>query len=307
VSIGKLLHVAHVTEDLVPLDAWYDRVFAPVRGVTDGQYELRERRLLSLMFIGDAIIEAMSPSAEPEARGMPIGRFQAKFGRHWHSVAWYCDDIAAVWDQLRAGGARVLAPEGTKDGAPDEGEIYSHPKDTFTQLDFFQPPRSQGGPQGSGSFKDPRFAPGWPTRWRESPNPLGIARLAYVSVVVPDLERAKKVYCGGIGATLLWEGSSTLTGTRCAYVGVGPETVIELARPTRADGLAGRDLAAHGGMCHAVAFTVRDLEGAAAHLERVGVAVLDTDGTTILTDPDDTFGAPFRLTTWRVPGDPRDR
>jgi hypothetical protein len=34
--------------------------------------------------------------------------------------------------------------------------------------------------------------------------------------------------------------------------------------------------------------------------------VLARDDSTILTDPADCFGAPFRFTTWRVPGDPRD-
>jgi len=51
---------------------------------------------------------------------------------------------------------------------------------------------------------------------------------------------------------------------------------------------------------------VADLDRAAEHLERVGVSILARDDETILADPDDTFGAPFRFTTWRVPGDPRD-
>jgi hypothetical protein len=127
-----------------------------------------------------------------------------------------------------------------------------------------------------------------------------------VSIVVPDLERAKRVYCDGVGATDLGEASSALTGTRSAYVGVGPESVLELTQPIDADGLAGRDLARHGGMCHAVAFTVADLDQVIEHLARVDVRVLARDDSTILTDPDDTFGAPFRFTTWSLPGDPRD-
>jgi hypothetical protein len=307
VSVGKLFHVAHITEDLTPLDVWYDRVFAPVRGVMDGQYGERERRMGSLLVIGDAVIEAMTPSAEPEAAAMPIGRFQAKFGRHWHSVAWFCDDIRSVWDRLVEGGIRVLQPGGRTDAPPEDGDIYTHPKDTFTQLEFFQPAAANGGPRGPGPFADPRFQPGWTERWQASPNPLGIERMAYVSIVVPDLEEATKLYCGAVGATLLWQGESALTGTRSSYVSLGPETVIELAHPTRADSLAGKELAAYpGGMCHAVAFTVADLDCAAAHLADVGVGTLARDDTTIVVDPADSFGAPFRFTTWRVPGDPRD-
>jgi catechol 2,3-dioxygenase-like lactoylglutathione lyase family enzyme len=135
---------------------------------------------------------------------------------------------------------------------------------------------------------------------------LGIERLAYVSIVVPDLEHAKKVYCKGVGATYLGEDTSELTGTRSAYVAVGPETVLELAFPLQPDGLPGRELAAHGGACHAVAFAVADLDRVTEHLGRAGVGILARDDSTILADPDDTFGAPFRFTTWRVPGDPRD-
>jgi len=59
-------------------------------------------------------------------------------------------------------------------------------------------------------------------------------------------------------------------------------------------------------MSHAMAFTVEDLDHVASHLTDTGVAVLDRDDTTIIADPADSYGAPFRFTTWRVPGDPRD-
>jgi len=286
VTVGKLFHVAHITEDLAPLDDWYDRVFSPVRGVMDGEYAERERRMGSLLVIGDAVIEAMSPSAEPEAAAMPIGRFQARFGRHWHSVAWFCDDVRQEWDRLQAFGIRVLQPGGLTDPPPEDGDIYTHPKDTITQLEFYQPQAVYGDPKGPGPFKDPRFKPGWTERWRE---------------------QATKLYCEGVGASLIFEGASELTGTRSAYVRLGTETVVELTHPTRADGLAGRELATYpGGMCHAMAFTVEDLDHVASHLTDTGVAVLDRDDTTIIADPADSYGAPFRFTTWRVPGDPRD-
>jgi catechol 2,3-dioxygenase-like lactoylglutathione lyase family enzyme len=305
-AVGKLFHVAHITEDLRPLDAWYDRVFAPVRGVMDGHYAPGLERMGSLLVIGDAVIEAIAPSAAPEAATLPIGRFLSKFGRHWHSVAWFCDDVGAMWDRLVEQGIGVVITRGHAEVRPLDGDIYCHPRDTFTQLEFFQPSVATGGPHGPGSFKDPRFEPGWAARWQASPNPLGITRLAYVSIVVPDLDRAVDVYRGRLGSPLLHTRTSTLTGTRCAYVSLGPETVLELAHPCGPDGLAAQDLATHGPSCHAVTFEVIDLDRVAEHLARVGVAVLSRDDTTILAAPDDTFGAPFRFTTWRVPGDPRD-
>jgi hypothetical protein len=237
---------------------------------------------------------------------MPIGRFFAKFGRHWHSIAWYDDDVRSTWDRLVANGIPALQAGG-RTVAPDEGDIYTHPRATFTQLEFYQPQVASGGPQAPGPFEDPRFEPGWEARWTASPNPLGITRMASVTIVVPDLERATTVYRKGVGATLLGTGASELTGTRSAYLSVGPETVVELAQPTRADSLAGKDLATYpGGTCHAMTFTVDDLDQVATHLGQVGVPMLDRDETTILTDPADAFGAPFRFTTWRAPRDPRD-
>jgi hypothetical protein len=253
------------------------------------------------------VIEVMAPSAEPEAALMPIGRFFAKFGRHWHSVAWYDDDVRTTWDRLLAQGIQVSHAGGLTDPPPDEGDIYTHPKSTFTQLEFYQPQVALGGPQAPGPFGDPRFEPGWDALWQASLNPLGIQRMASVTIVVPDLERATTVYCNGIGATLLGTDASELHGTRSAYVALGPETVVELAQPTGADGLAGADLATYpGGTCHAITFTVANLEQVEAHLAQVGVSVLGRDETTIVADPKDAFGAPFRFTTGRVPGDPRD-
>lgn len=304
-SIGRVFHIAHVVEELAPLDRWYDEVFAPVRGVMDNNYAPRLERMASLLVIGDTVIEAMSPSDKPEAASLPIGRFQSKFGRHWHSVAWYCTDIVGMWERMQEHGLRVLSGSWS-DGPPTEGAMFSHPKDTASQLEFFQPPATHGGPEGPGPFADPRFEPEWPARWADSPNPLGITRQAYVTIVVADLPRAREVYCAGLGGQLLAEETNALSATASAYVARGPETVIELAHPTDPASLAGQELAANGGMCHAVAFQVDDLDRTAAHLARVGVGLAGRDQHTLLADPADTFGAPYRFTTRILPGDPRD-
>ena len=77
---------------------------------------------------------------------------------------------------------------------------------------------------------------------------------------------------------------------------------MELAVPV----LAGRDLAAYGDMLHATTFRVENLAAAETHLADKGIGIIDRDEHTILADPQKTFGAPFRFTTWDVPGDPRD-
>jgi hypothetical protein len=89
-------------------------------------------------------------------------------------------------------------------------------------------------------------------------------------------------------------------------VAVGSHTIVELAQPLEAGTLAGRDLAKYGDIMHAVTFAVADLDRAEQHLTAKGVRILDRDATTLLADPDTTFGAPFRFTTAVIPGDPRD-
>ena len=37
-NIGKMFHIVHISEVLGPLDAWYDDVFAPKRGIMDNNY-----------------------------------------------------------------------------------------------------------------------------------------------------------------------------------------------------------------------------------------------------------------------------
>ncbi|HEX3566754.1 MAG TPA: VOC family protein [Acidimicrobiales bacterium] len=298
-NIGKMFHIVHVSEALRPLDAWYDDVFAPRRGIMDNNYLAHEMREGSLLAIGDTVIETMAPARGPGSEMLPVGKFFARFGRHLHSLAWYTDDVGAIWDHLVDQGIRVIHQG--PDDRPVEGDIYAHPKDMLTQLEFFQPPAETGGPP------DPRFDPTWPEQWAASPNPLGVQRLAYATVVAHDMDRATSIYVGVLGGTIIDEGFSALTGTVNTYVAIGPETVVELAVPTDAGSLAGRDLAALGESCHALAFSVTDLDQVAGHLEAKGVAILAQDDTTILADPADSYGAPFRFTTRAMPGDPRDR
>jgi len=153
---------------------------------------------------------------------------------------------------------------------------------------------------------DPRFAPGWDGTWWAAHHPLGVRRLAYVTLVVRDMDRAADMYVDGLGGRPLHEGESALTGTRNVYVLVGTDTIVELASPLDSGSLAARDLSAYGDMLHATAFRVESLAAAEKHLADKGIGIIGRDDHTILADPQKTFGAPFRFTTWDVPGDPRD-
>ena len=67
-NIGKMFHIVHVAEALGPLDAWYDDVFVPRRGIMDDDYLALEMREGSLLAIGDTVIETMAPSVIPAPR-----------------------------------------------------------------------------------------------------------------------------------------------------------------------------------------------------------------------------------------------
>ncbi len=271
----------------------------------DGNYSAMEKRDASLVAIGNCIIEPMAPSKNVEGWDvMPVGRFWKKFGSHWHSLAWYCTETGAIWDQLVPRGVRMVTDGGNPlDGLPtgersatSNGSLFTHPKDTGTQLEFY--------PHVMPS--DPRFAPGWDGEWWAANHPLGLRRLAYATLVVRDMDRAVDMYVGGLGGKLLHEDTSALTGTRNVYVLIGADTIVELASPASGDSLAGQDLGAYGDMLHAVAFRVNSLPAAEKHLAGKGIGVVARDDHTIVADPQKTFGAPFRFTTWDVPGDPRN-
>jgi catechol 2,3-dioxygenase-like lactoylglutathione lyase family enzyme len=153
---------------------------------------------------------------------------------------------------------------------------------------------------------DPRYLPGWSSDWWSTNHPLGIERMSYITLVTADEEKARRVFIDVLGGTHLMEGRSPLTKTRDLYISLGTQTVLQLSIPERETSLAGIELATHGESLHSLAFTVRDLPAVAQFLATKGVAIASRDDQTILVDPADSFGAPYRFTTFRAPGDPRD-
>ena len=311
-KIGDLYHVIHLTDLRSPLDAWYDSVFLPRRGVLDADYFAGEQRDASLVALGDCIIEVMAPSRHVEGwDAMPIGRFYKRFGRHWHSIAWYVDDVGDAWAHLRDHGLRVIrgGGPGTDDDPPGEWTpIFTHPKETITQLQFMKRrPRRSAEEFAQPGEVDPRYLPGWSSSWWAMHHPLGLVQLAYLVVVTADLDRAVAVYVDGLGGNVVAEGQSALTGTDDVAVAIGSQTVIQLSRPLAGSSLAGADLDKNGDMLHAVAFEVSDLQASEDYLVSKGIGLAGRDDQTILVDPADTFGAPFRFTTARLRRDERER
>jgi catechol 2,3-dioxygenase-like lactoylglutathione lyase family enzyme len=287
-TIGRLYHLIHIVDDLDAAQSFYGSVF-PLETYTDREWSDYDKRLASLSILTDNfVIEVIEPSRAEEDRDVSLPKFAHRFGSRLHSMAWYSDDVPALAEHFRAAGIRVL------DGG--YGTIFTHPKDTFGQLQF------QTGPPEV-AVPDPRLVPGWTLSSASIEHPLGLVRASHVTTMVSDLDAATKLYEGPLDGRLLHEHADD--DARHAYFLVGTDTIVDVAQPVRAGTALHDDLERNGQLPHSFTMLVRDLEVARRHLASVGVPDLEVDASTVLIDPAATFGAHIALTSEPVPGDPR--
>lgn len=292
-SIGKLFHLTHVVDDLEAVDRWYDEVFS-VRRFYNGYEELAGRKA-SLIAIGDVIMEPMMPAGAEPLKNPSVRKFHDRFGQHFHSIAWYVDDVAAISERLDSAGLRLFNIVGKRLTPSDTtAAIWTHPKETPGQLEFAL----------AGDYiADPRLKPDWSNeRWRE--HPLGIERASHIGVVVGSLAKARELYCGVLGGTLLSE--ETVDGRkRSAFVAIGEDTVVELSEPLAAGSPEGRELDTCGEGIYSLIFKTRDL-GQARDFLRSRQHQPAADGPdTVVLGPDQAFGMVVGFTQRTLPNDPR--
>lgn len=300
-KITENFHIIHMTDDLPKLDAWYDDVFSVVRWM-DNQYADVLKRWGSLVQIGDLCIEPMAPSFEVTGwDNVAIGRFWNRFGKRWHSIAWYMDspdDYGVLYEHLVDQDIRIYGGAGDKAADAPKGAMFTHPRDTFTQLEFMARP----GPDSP--MKDPRFQGGWSNKpWAE--HPLGLLKSAYTTLTVADVDAARDVYVNLFDGTVLHEGEMPLTKTKSAFVAIGTDLIVELAQPLDDTSPIGDDFARLGQSLYSVTLRVRDLAVAEMHLKEKGFAFTQQDEHNLISDPDTSQGVVFGFTTWDVPNDPR--
>jgi catechol 2,3-dioxygenase-like lactoylglutathione lyase family enzyme len=291
VPVREFFHLIHIVDDYDEAEAWYGALFAPQVFVPKNWFDV-EKRWASLAIIAGTVIEVLEASDAPEDAHMPLSKFHARFGQHFHSLAWYVDqpDMQPLYSSLLARGIRIARPGGGlfDADAADPGEVFfTHPKDTFGQLEFMSLIDDV-------RTRDPRLGPGWSPSWWRDQHPLGIECLSHYTTIVRDLDRARDLYVAGLGGRVL--GEVTTAGADSVFVLVGTDTVVELARPTTDDSRLARDLADNGELPHACTFRVRDLDLAERHVEKVGVRVADRSGQAITLEPDDCFGAVYAFT-----------
>ncbi len=293
-KIGKLFHLTHVVSDLAAVDEWYDNVFAVTRFYRG--YEKLAGRDASLLAIGEVIMEPMMPARVANLQNQSVKKFHDRFGQHFHSIAWYVDNVAELSAKLDSEGLRLFNIVGKRVKPGEESfAIWTHPKETHGQLEFAV----------IGKYTiDPRLQPAWSANfWREQ-HPLGIERASHITVVVRDLPAAKRLYCDILDGKLLHE--EEMAGRkRSAFVAIGEDTVVELAQPLSQTGPEGRELEANGEGIYSVTFATRNLTRAKAFLESKQLKPEPDGADAVVLDQNQAFGMVVRFTERPVPNDPR--
>jgi catechol 2,3-dioxygenase-like lactoylglutathione lyase family enzyme len=292
-KIGKLFHLTHVVNDLDVVDQWYDEVFAVTRFYHG--YEQLAGREASLIAIGDVIMEPMMPARRENLRNQSVKKFHDRFGQHFHSIAWYVDDVEDISARLDQENLRLYNIVGNQVKPPHKmTAIWTHPRETYGQLEFAL----------YGDFtKDPRFAPTWSNApWRE--HPLGIERASHIGVVVRDLPAAQRLYYDVLGGTLIHE-EEVQGRKQSAFVAIGEDTVVELAQPHSPATPEGRDLEQNGEGIHSLIFKTTNLGKARDFLKAKHLQPEPDGADTIALGPDQAFGMVFGFTQRALPNDPR--
>jgi catechol 2,3-dioxygenase-like lactoylglutathione lyase family enzyme len=292
-TIGKEFHLLHVVSDLDAADGWYDRVFSVRRFVRN--YMKAAMRKASLVLIGDFVMEPAQPVQQPGWEKSALGKFYSRYGQHFHSIAWYVNDLRETCRVLSVHNIRLFDMVGKPVTDPGRGDaVWTHPQDTHAAFEFAVAPKY---------FIDPRLQPGWSMEFPRDQHPLGIERASHITMLFRDLNDARKVYQDALGAALIHE--QEISGhKRSAFYAVGEDTVIEAAQPLSSSSPEGRELESAGEGIFAVTFKIRNLERAADHLSKNNVRFERSDSS-LAINPADALGMVLRFTEQALPNDPR--
>jgi catechol 2,3-dioxygenase-like lactoylglutathione lyase family enzyme len=291
-KIGKEFHLLHVVSDLDAADEWYDKIFSVRRFVRN--YMKAAMRKASLVLIGDFVMEPAQPVQKPGWEKSALGKFYSRFGQHFHSIAWYVNDLGETCRALSEHNIRMFDMVGKPVIDPGRGDaVWTHPQDTHAAFEFAVAPRY---------FIDPRLQPGWSMEYPRDQHPLGIERASHLTMLFKDLDNARRVYQDALGARLFLEESSG--HKRSAFYAVGEDTVIEAVQPLANSSPEGRELEQAGEGIFAVTFKTRNLARAADHL-RVNHVRFELNDGALVIDRDAAFGMVLRFIEQPLSNDPR--
>jgi len=293
-KIGKEFHLLHVVEDLDAVDGWYDDVFAVRRFVRNSMKAAM--RKASLVLIADFVMEPAQPLRYMQGwEKSALGRFYSRHGQHFHSIAWYVDDLAETCARLTESKIRLFDMVGNAVTAPSprDGAVWTHPQDTHAAFEFAAVPKF---------FIDPRPQPGWSTAYAHDQHPLGIERASHLTVLFHDLNDASAVYQQALGGTLIHQ-DEVPGRKRSRYYAVGEDTIIEAAQPLSPTSPEGIDLARAGEGIYSVTFKTRDIKRAAEHLLSKGQRCTE-DGDSLVLDSTQAFGMVIGFSEKDIPNRP---
>ena len=291
-KIGKEFHLLHVVSDLDAADEWYDRVFSVRRFVRN--YMTAAMRKASLVLLGDFVMEPAQPVQKPGWEKSALGKFYSRFGQHFHSLAWYVDDLRETCRLLSEHKIRLFDMVGKPVTDPGRGDaVWTHPQDTHAAFEFAVAPQF---------FVDPRLQPGWSMEFPRDQHPLGIERASHITMLFKDLKNARRVYQDALGAKLIHE--QEFGGKQSAFFVVGEDTVVEAAQPLSNSSPEGRELERTGEGIFAVTFKTRNLDRVAEHL-RVNDVRFEHSDHSLTINRDDAFGMVLGFTEQALPNDPR--
>jgi catechol 2,3-dioxygenase-like lactoylglutathione lyase family enzyme len=294
-KVGKEFHLLHVVSDLDAVDGWYDEVFAVRRFVRNTMKAAM--RKASLVVIGDFVMEPAQPIRRaPGWEKFALGKFYSRYGQHFHSIAWYVDDLAETCARLSDRKIRLFDMVGTAVTEPSRGDgaVWTHPQDTHAAFEFAAVPKF---------FIDPRLQPGWSTAFARDEHPLGIERASHMTMLFRDLADARKVYQDGLGATPIHE-EERPGRTRSVFYAVGEDSVIEAAQPLSPTSPEGIDMERAGEGIYSVTFKTKNLKRAGEHLRSKGQRAAEEEDALVI-DREDAFGMVIGFTERSIPNDPR--
>jgi catechol 2,3-dioxygenase-like lactoylglutathione lyase family enzyme len=293
-KIGKLFHLTHVVSDLDAADQWYDDIFSAARFYRG--YMKPAVRNASLLCVGDCCLEPVQLARVPGAEHSPIGKFYARFGQRFHSIAWYVDDVEDIAATLLQRNIRLYDVTGKALSEPTEKfAVWTHPRDAHALLEFAVVEKFT---------TDSRLQPGWSsTFWRDQ-HPLGVERTSHLTVLVGNLQDAKTLYHETLGGRLLHE--EEIPGRKKSlFFAVGTDTVIEAAQPLSAASPEGRELERDGEGVYAVTFQTKDLKQAADFVQSKKQRVEWQGADTFLLNREEAFGLVVAFTQRSLPNDVR--
>jgi len=292
-KVGKEFHLLHVVSDLDAVDDWYDRIFSVRRFVRN--YMKAAMRKASLVLIGDFVMEPAQPVQKPGWEKSALGKFYGRYGQHFHSIAWYVDDLRETSIGLSQHKIRMFDMVGNPVTEAVRGDaVWTHPQDTHAAFEFAIAPKF---------FIDPRLQPGWSMEFPRDQHPLGIERASHMTVLFRNLDDARGVYGEALGGKLIHQEESK--EKRSHFFAVGEDSVIEAVQPLSGSSPEGQGLERDGEGIFAVTFKTKDLNRAAEHLRSHKQRIEFDGANTLVINREDAFGMVLGFTDRTIPNDPR--